>query len=187
MSTFRQFSSIICLSLNRNGCKTSETWNDDCQLWNFAIFFSSHLSSVLGHLFFLVGSLSLLMMKKKKRWSMLQCGQCITVASTTFTARQASEIWKMVPSKAVLMRPLCFKTIAELSCRLRDALRIGKVLHKCAVHMPVHSALACYIWYRDPDIICSITDSLACYVAPWIVNTHSALLFSFSGGIFSLA
>ena len=57
----------------------------------------------------------------------------------------------MVPSKAVLMRPLCFKTIAELSCRLRDALRICKVLHKCAVHMPVHSALACYIWYRDPD------------------------------------
>ena len=57
----------------------------------------------------------------------------------------------MVPSKAVLMRPVCFKTIAELSCRLRDALRICKVLHQCVVHMPVHSALACYIWYRDPD------------------------------------
>ena len=42
----------------------------------------------------------------------------------------------MVPSKAVLMRPLCFKTIAQLSCRLTDALRICKVLHKCADSAP---------------------------------------------------
>ena len=61
------------------------------------------------------------------------------------------------------------------------------MLHKCAVDMPVHSALLHVTSGSVTLIICSITDILACYVAPWIVNTHSAELFSLSGGIFSHA
>ena len=84
-------------------------------------FVPSYLKFCAWSPFFLVGSFSLLLVKKKKTLSMLQCGQCITVASTTFAGsyRQASfRDLKDGAFKGCLDASFMVQTIAELSCRL---------------------------------------------------------------------